>query len=444
MSDVRRAARSGSRRARARRLLLRRGRRLLRRQLADAARSHAVASRRLRPLRRRLAREHARAGTGGGRGAARALRPRRARRPARRGRGRRCGRNRPLARSRSARDRRHRCGTATGAATRPRRGGNRGAAARRRLAALVPRLPARLCPARAAPQRGTALSRMRLRLGRRHDRRADRRRHARRRRARRLPAADGSAPRRPRARARRHRPAPAREPRHRGRRRRARLPRARPAHACRARRGARAARRRNRGGARLRRSRHRPAPASPPCHRLDARSMPMRPVGGSTIDGGTSLHTRGNDEEALPPAAPAGCDRCCGRRGRARVDDAGRGRDSPVRNADADPASGRDLPGERLLRPLLRHVPERGEHGRIAVRRGAAHAGGRRFHAGNEPVAASRPAARLRPDGDESEFVAADPPRYERELDRAGTGTASSRATRTTTTATSSRPWTAA
>ena len=59
-----------------------------------------------------------------------------------------------------------------------------------------------------------------------------------------------------------------------------------------------------------------------------------------------------------------------------------RRRRTPLRHAHAHPASGRDLPGERLLRPLLRHVSERREQRRQPVRCGAAHAHGRRADAG--------------------------------------------------------------
>ena len=40
---------------------------------------------------------------------------------------------------------------------------------------------------------------------------------------------------------------------------------------------------------------------------------------------------------------------------------------------DADQAPGRDLPGERVLRSLLRHLPEGGQHLRSAVHGGQAH-----------------------------------------------------------------------
>ena len=52
------------------------------------------------------------------------------------------------------------------------------------------------------------------------------------------------------------------------------------------------------------------------------------------------------------------------------------------RDAHAHPAPGGDLPGERLVRPLFRHVSERGQHRRPAVRRGAAHARRERADAG--------------------------------------------------------------
>jgi uncharacterized membrane protein YbhN (UPF0104 family) len=109
------------------------------------------------------------------------------------------------------------------------------------------------------------------------------------------------------------------------------------------------------------------------------------------------LRARGNDEETHPQAAPTGSDRCRCHSSRARSDDTGRGqgprRRTRIRNGDADSAPGRDLPGERLVRPLLRHVPERGQHRRAEVRRRAAHARRRRPDAGHEPVAAFEPAA---------------------------------------------------
>ena len=163
------------------------------------------------------------------------------------------------------------------------------------------------------------------------------------------------------------------------------------------------------------------------------RSTAARP----STQGGTMRRT-------LPPAAPAGCGRCGGRRGRARVDDAGRGQGIACPQRDADPAPGRDLPGERLVRPLLRHVPERGEHRRASRSSAAPHTPAvDGLTPATSPSLPAGPAAQHRPDRDEPELVAADPARHQRQRAGRRTATASSRATRITTTATSSRPSTA-
>ena len=323
------------------------------------------------------------------------VRPGPARRAARRRRRRRSGRHGALADRGAACDRRHRGGAPVRAAARARRRRSRNAAARRRLAARLPRLSPRRRAARPAARRRSRLPRMSLRLGGRDDRRAHRRGHAGGRRPRRPAAADGCAARRPRARARRHRPAHTGERRCRRRRRRARVPRARRAVAHRARRGPRAARRRDADGARVRRARRRAVlrsrraavtGSSPLVHGADAHE---RRPGAEDRRDPFQLRARGNDEETLPPATPAGSRRCRCLGSRARGDDASRSQGprqpARIRNGDADQAPGRDLPGERLLRPLLRHVPDRGEHRRPAVRGGAGHAGGRRADAGDEP-----------------------------------------------------------
>ena len=115
---------------------------------------------------------------------------------------------------------------------------------------------------------------------------------------------------------------------------------------------------------------------------------------------------------------------------------------STDRHEDADPAPGRDLPGERLVRPLLRHVPDRprtptaSRSPRRRTRRavdGLTPATTRRCR---EPAASPTSPRATR-------TVAAGAARQQRERRRGRQPAASSPATRTTTTATSSRRSTA-
>ena len=93
---------------------------------------------------------------------------------------------------------------------------------------------------------------------------------------------------------------------------------------------------------------------------------------------------------------------------------------------DADQAPGRDLPGERLLRPLLRHLPDRSEHRRPAVLCPARDTCRRRAHC-RRPTLRSRPRCSTRTDltAHEPELGAAAAARQQRRTVSPG-GTAAS------------------
>ena len=94
-------------------------------------------------------------------------------------------------------------------------------------------------------------------------------------------------------------------------------------------------------------------------------------------------------------------------------------------NGDADQAPRRDLPGERLVRPLLRHLSAGCQHGRLPVRRGSRHAAGQRAldrAARDQPEQRAAEAARQQPDGSRRRSRRADHVRPGSQLQRRAAG----------------------